>query len=214
MFRYRHRLPLSHGLSCALAATALLTAPGINAEIREIPAEEMTEAYIRDTTVIVRKKEGKDDEGQSRQRTVTIKPLEQGYNEGENLNSSQATGSGGVSSDSYQAETIANELAVQSSYNFTVVDPSQAQREETLRQVLGLEPGTPIDYNNLSFPTDVVTNTTPPAGVSSAITPGQFSISIPNSGNYQTQNFQTPGGEYQVNVTPSQITFTLNLPQQ
>lgn len=196
-----------HHLTLLFAGTLLL--PGVTlAEIREIPAEEMTEAYIKDTTVIVRKKKTEEN---GTGTEVKVKPLADQFSEGESLNANRSD-SGGAA-DNYQAEMINNDLAIRNSTGYDATDPLQAQREAYLRQVLGLDPGAPIDYNKLAFPTNVSTDITPPAGIGSVITPGQFSISIPNNGNYQSQNIQTPGGEYQVNITPSNITFTLNLPQ-
>lgn len=198
-----------HHLTLLFAGTLLLL-PGVTqAEIREIPAEEMTEAYIKDTTVIVRKKKTEESGSETE---VKVKPLTDQFSEGESLNASR--NDSGSAADNYQAEMINSDLAIRNSTGYNATDPLQAQREAYLRQVLGLDPGTPIDYNKLAFPTDISTDITPPPGIGSVITPGQFSISIPNNGSYQPQSIQTPGGEYQVNITPSNITFTLSLPQQ
>lgn len=43
-------------LAGAVLSLSIAASPLTFAEITEIPAEEMTESYIRDTTVIVRKK--------------------------------------------------------------------------------------------------------------------------------------------------------------
>ncbi len=203
-------LPLS-----LLLPGSILISITTQAEITEIPTEEMTEAYIKDTTVIVRHQaatqEGENLQGDA---SLRVSPLAEPYSETDQLNGNteipiQIT-------DQYLSEQRNNALLSQSSYDFRTpaLDPQQALREEYLRDALGLEPGTPIDYSNLQFPTNITPDITPPAGLGYNIAPGQFAISIPNSDNINAQTQQTPGGEYRIDVTPSEIIFTINLPQQ
>ena len=186
------------------------------AEIREIPAEEMTEAYISDTTVIVRKKQPQEDSSEQKTKTsVRVSPSQEAYREGENTAAEHNQSEILMTGDN-RAERTATELSSQQAYDFSVpdLDPQQAARDAYLRDILGLEAGTPIDYSNLQFPTSISTDITPPAGVGYDIAPGQFAISIPNAGNYPERRYATPGGEYQVDVTPSEIIFIINLPQK
>ncbi|UXD87618.1 hypothetical protein [Thalassolituus hydrocarboniclasticus] len=201
-------------LSLILPASILISASA-QAEITEIPPEEMTEAYIKDTTVIVRRQPAaqKAENGQG-DTSLRVSPLDKPYSESDQLKGGTEVPS--QIADQYLSEQRDNALLSQSTYDFQTptLDPQQALREEYLRDVLGLEPGTPIDYNNLQFPTTITPDNPPPAGLGYVIAPGQFSISIPNSDNINAQTHQTPGGEYQVEVTPSEIIFTINLPQQ
>ena len=198
-----------------LLPAGVLSSLNAQAEITEIPAEEMTEAYIRDTTVIVRRQPaGQSAENNPGDASLRVSPLDQPYNESASLK-------GGTKiptqiTDQYLSEQRDNALLNQDIYEFhtPTLDPQQAQREDYLRDVLGIEPGTPIDYSNLQFPTNITPDVTPPAGLGYTIAPGQFAISIPNSDNINAQTHQTPGGEYRVDVTPSEIIFTINLPQQ
>lgn len=188
----------------------LLTAATVSAEVREIPPEEMTETYIKDTTVIIQRR--KPAEENTSKQTIRVDELDQPYSEGEQTSAALDSL---PQTDNYQSEINNAELNAQAAYEFTSrsIDPSQAQREENLRSVMGLAPGTPIDYNNLSFPTDTAIGTIP-VGISTEINPGQFEIVIPNTGNYAPQTHTTPNGEYQVNVTQDDITFRINLPNQ
>jgi hypothetical protein len=201
-------------LSLILPASILISA-SVQAEITEIPPEEMTEAYIKDTTVIVRRQPAaqKAENGQE-DASLRVSPLDKPYSESDPLNGGTEVPS--QIADQYLSEQRDNALLTQSTYDFhtPALDPQQALREEYLRDVLGLEPGTPIDYGNLQFPTNITPDVTPPAGLGYNIAPGQFAISIPNSDNINAQTHQTPGGEYRIDVTPSEIIFTINLPQQ
>lgn len=198
-------LPLSLLLALSLSPLAL-------AEIREIPAEEMTEAYIRDTTVVVPQQTPP---SSSTGVSVTVKPLQTLPGEGP-----AAPGNDGPRpdltplTDQYLSEQRNQTLEQigRPGYEGAPFDPLQAQREEYLRALLGLESGVPIDYSSLQFPTNVPPASPPPAGIAHSIQPGQFTISIPNSNHYAPSSHQTPGGEYQINVTPSDIIFTINLP--
>lgn len=198
------------------SASLMLLSSISYAGIREIPPEEMTEAYIRDTTVIVpRQQTGQEQSGHS----IQIKPLD-------TLPATSGTAAPGDDSsarpdltplsDQYLSEQRNQSLQQQLNpqYQQPPFDPYQAQRDEYLRAILGLESGVPIDYSQLQFPTSAVPDIPPPAGIGHTIAPGQFSISIPNSSNYAPVTHQTPGGEYQVEVTPSDIIFTINLPQR
>ncbi|MCD8524114.1 MAG: hypothetical protein LRY66_12825 [Saccharospirillaceae bacterium] len=198
-----------------LLPVSILTSITTQAEITEIPAEEMTEAYIRDTTVIVRKQPaGQPAKDHQSDASLRVSPLDQPYDESADLKGGSEVPAQIM--DAYLAEQRNNALLNQNAFEFRSpsLDPQQALRDEYLRDVLGLEPGAPIDYSNLQFPTNITPDITPPAGIGHTIAPGQFAISIPNSDNINAQTHQTPGGEYRIDVTPSEIIFTINLPQQ
>ena len=58
-----------------------LAMPFANAEIVEIPAEEMTESYIKDTTVIIRKQAPS--EISKTRSVIRVSPIEDDFSEGE-----------------------------------------------------------------------------------------------------------------------------------
>lgn len=201
-------------IRCALLPCLLL--PGLaSADIREIPAAEMTEAYIRDSTVIIPQQKTTP-EREKKSLNVRVSPADEAYREGESLRpATESLSTTGNPADDNLAERNSAALDSLQTYDFSppLLDPAQAGRDAILRELLALDPATPIDYSSLQFPTTVSTDIPPPAGTSYDITPGQFSISIPNSNNYPSDSYVTPGGEYQVDVTPSDITFTISLPQ-
>ncbi len=187
------------------------------AGIREIPPEEMTEAYIRDNTVVIPRQNIDGQTGNTVQN-IDIKPLDTLPGQSSPQSGTDSTARPDLTplTDQYLSEQRDQSLQQQLSpqYPATNFDPLRSQREEYLRAVLGLESGAPIDFSQLQFPTTAIPDTPPPAGIGHTIAPGQFTISIPNSSGYAPSSHQTPGGEYQINVTPSDIIFTINLPQQ
>lgn len=183
------------------------------ADIKEISPEEMTESYIRDTTVIVPRAEP--NQGGVKADIVISEIEAQPTTADTPQNKAGARPDLAPVSDNYLAEQWNRSQAVQNQpqYNQPLLDPSQAQRDEYLRTILGLEAGTPIDYSQLQFPTSVAP-VTPPPGVAYDMKPGSFTISIPNTNNYAETSHQPVNGNYKVDVTPSDIIFTINLPQQ
>jgi hypothetical protein len=194
---------------------SILTAVGFHAaqaEIVEIPPEEMTEEYIKDTTVIVRKKAPVP--ANEKRTLIRVSPLEDNFSEGQTLNSE-------IDSfaliEQQQNLTItdqqANDLNARESYNFATpnMDPNKLAREDSLRTVLGLPDGVPIDYSTLQFPTGPTLN--PETGIGSTSGAQGFQLQIPNANGISTQSFTTPNGEFGVNVTPEGITFQMNTPR-
>ena len=194
----------------AMLALAI-AAPVAMAEIVEIPPEEMTEAYIKDTTVIVKKQIPVAE--QAPRAVIKVSPIEDDYSEGETAMESTTvvrTIQEGTTYDMIPQQNY--QLDAQTSYTFEspAYDPYLHANDAKLREVLGLEPGTPIDYNNLQFPVGVNTDGSSTASAD----PTQFQLVIPNSGNYAPGSFGTPNGEIGVNVTQDAITLQLNLPQR
>lgn len=202
----------------ALFALLLLSPAFVLADIQEIPPEEMTEAYIKDTTVIVRKQEQAKSTGNDK-TTIRVTPLEQGFSEGESL-SQQTPANGPVDTpDDYLSEHHETVLLQQSDYQFTApgLDPLQLSREQALRSASGeLQAlnGETIDLNNPQFPSSIPSSINPPMGTDLSSTPGQFVISIPNNNNYANRSYTTPNGEYQIDITSDRIDFRLNIPQR
>lgn len=200
-------------ITCFLPAvlTLAISAPVALAEIVEIPPEEMTEAYIKDTTVIVKKQLPVPQ--QAPRAVIKVSPIEEDYSEGETAMDSSTTVRTQQQSVTYDMIPQQNyQLDAQTSYTFESpsYDPYLHANDAKLREVLGLEPGAPIDYNNLQFPTGLNTDGSSTASADAS----QFQLVIPNSGNYAPASFGTPNGEIGVNVTQESITFQLNVPQR
>jgi len=197
-------------------SAALLSGVAI-ADIAEIPPEEMTQEYIKDTTVIVKKEMPVVIEEKPR-AVIRVSPLEDDFSEGETtlestdeLTAQQQALLNSIFSDNTAQQNY--QLEAQSSYAFQTpdYDPYLHANDDKLREVLGLEPGAPIDYDNLQFPATAQTNGVNALGSDN---PQQFQLVIPNSGNYSPSAFSTPNGEIGVTVTQDNIIFQMNAPQQ
>lgn len=197
------------------SSACLLAAPAM-ADIKEIPPEEMTEAYIRDTTVVVPQQPKS---SSANNVTVKVTPLE-------NIPGNDNIGPGDDRSarpdltpaaEQYLSEQRDRQLQQQQQPGFTQPQPTDANiaaREAYLRDLLGLKAGQPIDYNNLKFPVPSTLPPVPTGLTGYELKADQFSISIPNTNNHPALTQQTPGGEMKIDVTPSDIIFTINLPQR
>lgn len=205
------------------AITSFSAMADIRQSANELNAEEMTSAYIRDTTVILRQQPiatepmvNSNDEAAPQTVQVRVARLDDLYSDMDNIDHSALTQSLAALDDNVlQAlmERREQQLRQQeSAYDNGLLDPNLAQSEAYLRQVLNIPANQPIDYSNLGFPADLPI-IVPPSGIEYTNTTRQFTLAIPNNG-YAEQAFQTPGGEYQVNITPDQIQFTINLPGQ
>ncbi len=195
--------------TCLLAASAV-------ADIQEIPPEEMTEAYIRDTTVVVPQQ---NQNSSATAATVKVAPLEDlpGSNQATPGDDRSARPDLTPAAEQYLSEQRDRQLQQQQQLGFTQPQPTDANiaaREAYLRDLLGLKAGQPIDYNNLKFPVPSTLPTVPTGLTGYELKADQFSISIPNTNNHPALTQQTPGGEMKVDVTPSDIIFTINLPQR
>lgn len=203
-------------LTTTLVGCSLLLNLTATAEIREIPPEEMTEAYIRDTTVIVRKQQPDPEHNNKINAVIRVSPLEDDFSEGETTASATSANEyTPVAEQQYLGEHHSMELLNQVAYSFRapLADENKEVRDNALRAALNLQPGEEIDYNNLRFPNQIPDGTIPPLGTGVNTSPSQFVLSIPNNGNYTPRNYATPGGEYQIDITPDRINFTLNAPQ-
>lgn len=191
----------------------LLVSPATFAEIVEIPADEMTESYIKDTTVIVRKQAPTE---VSKTRTVIrVSPLEEDFSEG------QATAEG-TSLLRQAYEQLPPDTTAQTQYQFEaasnyqipapVYDADRHANDDRLRAILGLDVNEPIDYSNLQFPTGAAPDgTLLPDNL--AVSGPQFQIIIPNSNNYRPESYNSQNGEVGVSVTPDQIILQVNAPR-
>lgn len=219
--------PSASLLACFLY---LLAAPAM-ADITEIPAEEMTESYIQDTTVIVpkNKQEPLDD------INVTINPNE-GNRDSELLGERPEPNNEGLKrpdlkplSDDNLAKLQADSIRQQNSsldvplLNLNIQEYDNQLREQLRKnnislESLGIPASGPIDYSKLQFPTGLLPNTPIPElpngiGFDNSNSK-QFILTIPNTQGYRPSTEQTPGGEYQVKVDNNNIQFIINAPRQ
>ena len=208
----------------ALALSAAMFSAGSLADIKEIPADEMTEAYIKDTTVIVPKQQSSQDKA-----AVNVK-----------IAPNPAKGDSGMPADPNNAANKRPDLEPlldsnlakhqeyslqqqQSQVNVPNIDLLQKSRDDNLREVLtkygidfasvGVPATGPIDYSQLQFPN---LNMSSPSGTVSGSNNGsnQFIITIPtNQANTNGPQNLTPGGEYQMQINNNQLQFIINKPQ-
>ncbi|QQD24074.1 hypothetical protein GJQ55_06090 [Venatoribacter cucullus] len=195
--------------TCLLAASAV-------ADIQEIPPEEMTEAYIRDTTVVVPQQ---NQNSSATAATVKVAPLEDlpGSNQATPGDDRSARPDLTPAAEQYLSEQRDRQLQQQQQPGITQPQPTDANiaaREAYLRDLLGLKAGQPIDYNNLKFPMPSTLPPVPTGLTGYELKADQFSIRIPNTNDHPALTQQTPGGEMKVDVTPLDIIFTINLPQR
>tara|TARA_B100001245_G_scaffold236685_1_gene229923 strand:+ start:3465 stop:4256 length:792 start_codon:yes stop_codon:yes gene_type:complete len=189
-----------------------MTSAAAMAEITEIPPEEMTEAYIKDTTVIVR--EAREDELRKIIKAlITVFPIDETYSEGNTVadDSSAAIQAQAINERlTVDQQQYLLELAQQVSYDSPEMDMDRHANDEYLRQILNLDPGTPIDYSNLQFPDGAGAID----GNNFLFTNGsnQLQLVIQNPNGYAPATFSTPNGEIGVNITPENINLSINLP--
>lgn len=206
----------------AVALSAGFWAAFSTADIKEIPADEMTEAYIKDTTVIVPKQQGSQDK-----TAVSVK-----------IAPNPAKGDSGMPADPNNAANKRPDLEPlldqnlakhqeyslqqqQSQVNVPNLDLLQKNRDDNLRKILtennidftavGVPTTGPIDYSQLKF-----SNLSVSSGGLSGSNNGsnQFVITVPtNQANTNGPQNLTPGGEYQVQINNNQLQFIINKPQ-
>ncbi len=204
-----HRMQ-SQGFAIVLLLTGL--SPFSQADIEEIPAEELTEEYIRDTTIIVPRAQPQP----ARQLVnLQVSPAQPGYTAAQTARESAAIEQGVILPPDMSEQTQQQLLTTLSQqFDNPALNPNIGLSEQYLRDVLNLQAGEPINLNELRFPTDLTPNQPLTGGLGYMITPGQLTISIPNNNQYPERSYATPGGEYQVNVTDQRIEFTLDVGSQ
>ncbi len=189
------------------------------AEISSLSPEELTDTYIKDTTVIV-----KQPENQEPKTTIPVKlkvtPLEQAAQVlPEDKSPTQSTMSNDINT--------YNELNNLNALNNNLQPPIPSATSEFLKapvslpllkqiqEMYGLE-SLPTDLSNLGFnenmANDISIQSRLPSNTAFAADDKTLQFTIPNLGNFNTQQIQSPNGEISVNVDPSQIQYIINLP--
>jgi hypothetical protein len=192
-------------------------------EISSLTSEELTDTYIKDTTVIVRQQRP-----EKSTTTIPIKlkvtPLEQAT---QVLPQDQAHTLSSISHELTTYEDLNNQRALKNNLapqlplattKFIKAPTSEATLELIRNQyggAFGIAEGKPIDLASLGF-LSTLTPSNPeniPPGSSYQTSESSFTIKIPNIGNFNSQQISSPNGEIGINVTPSHIEYTLNLPK-
>lgn len=189
------------------------------AEISSLSTEELTDTYIKDTTVIVRQKEAVETTP-STPVNLKVTPLEEATQvlpQDQTHTLSSITHELTTYDDLNSQRALDNNLAPQlplATTEFLRAPVSEAVLND-IRQAYGIDAAQPVDLTALPFlatmapanPSEI------PVGSSYQTTASSFTIRIPNLGNFNSQQIASPNGEIGVNVTPSHIEYTLNLPK-
>lgn len=189
------------------------------AEISSLSSEELTDTYIQDTTVIVRQQKEKQPT-QSVPVKLKVTPLEKAT---QMLPEDQTGTMSSVSHELATYDDLNNQRALENNLSpqlpASTTEFLKAPVPESVlnqvRQAYGISAGEQVDLTALPFLSNL-TPTNPgeiPAGTSYQTTESSFTITIPNLGNFNSQQISSPNGEIGVNVTPSHIEYTLNLPK-
>jgi hypothetical protein len=189
-------------------------------EISTLTASELTDTYIKDTTVIVRPTQAPTEAVDKVRVKLKISPIEETTQIRPHDDEKYLT----EISEELNTYTELNEQAALSNNlqlltaiptdNFLTPQPSEDVLNR-VRAAYGLELGEPIDLTSLAFKTNLTPTLglTNPSQAKLTTTESSFTIRIPNTGNFNSQNIASPNGEIGVNVTPSHIEYTLNLPK-
>ncbi len=191
------------------------------AEISSLTSEELTDTYIKDTTVIVRQQK---QEAQNTAIPVKLKvtPLEQAT---QVLPQDQTHKVSSISNELSTYDDLNNLLALDNdilaplpvSTTEFLKAPASEDAIQAIRnsygEAQGVIEGKPIDLTSLPFLTNLRPSDISVPTDDYHITENSFTINIPNLGNFNSQQIQSPNGEIEVNVTPSQIQYTINLPK-
>lgn len=191
-------------------------------EISSLTSEELTDTYIKDTTVIVRPQKSEPVSTEDVRVQLKVSPLEETTQilpqENEQTLSAINPALTTYTELSEQARLSAelSPQAPEASTTFLLPPPSDTALSEIRKAYYGNDTSKIIDLSTESFNQDVAKGfdfagqglplNTLTADESS------FTLRIPNLGNFNSQNFATPNGEVGVNVTPSHIEYTVNLP--
>ena len=191
------------------------------AEISSLSTEELTDTYIKDTTVIVRQKETVETTP-STPVNLKVTPLEAAT---QVLPQDQTHALSSIShelttyDDLNNQRALDNNLAPQLPMATTEFLRGPASEvaisdiRDTYGAAQGVIDGKSFDLTTLPFLTTLKPSDISVPNDSYQITDNSFTIRIPNLGNFNSQQIASPNGEIGVNVTPSHIEYTLNLPK-
>ncbi len=204
------------------AIPLLLLASSVTwSEISSLSSEELTDTYIKDTTVIVRQQKT-DKSSVSVPVQLKVTPLEEAT---QVLPQDQVHTTSAISHELSNYDDLNKQRALDSNLapqlplattQFLKAPPSEAAIQAIRRKYgaeQGVIPGQSFDLTTLPFLTDLRPSDISVGADTYEITDNSFTIRIPNLGNFNSQQISSPNGEIGVNVTPSHIEYTLNLPK-
>jgi hypothetical protein len=198
----------------------LLASTSTWSEISSLSASELTDTYIKDTTVIVRPEQPTHDVNEKVRVKLKVSPLEETASTVPNESEAKLS----AISEDINSYTELNEQAALSTNlqptlpavttQFITPQPSEEALSQ-IRNAYGIDSDTAIDLTSLSFKDTLIPDIGLPntGDAQYSTTSDSFTISIPNTGNFNSQNITSPNGEIGINVTPSRIEYTLNLPK-
>ncbi len=189
---------------CGVLFSALL-----QAEITEIPTQELTDSYIRDTTIIVQKKAPTVFKKDNLYIKVNAKPY----------SSAQSIEQQDLILKPQEKTNINTEIKLESPANYQFLTQQQAtsydhqkhQREKDIRKKYNIPYNKPLDLNTLSLPLSENGKYNLGTGKSYQVTKRALEIRIPNTKGFNAQAIKTQDGTYDVQVTPTDVIFKFNL---
>lgn len=190
------------------------------AEISSLSAEELTDTYIKDTTVIVRQPK-KEVPKINIPVNLKITPLEQQTQilPQDQMQTITTTNPGIHNYDdlnNFRALDNNLQVGLPSSTGQLIQEPKSAALLQQIQDKYGLD-SLPTDLTTLGFNSnmanDISIQSQLPSGTQFSADDRSMTFSIPNLGNFNSQQIKSPNGEIGVNVTPSQIQYTINLPR-
>lgn len=203
-----------------LLANSLLISSLAYAEISSLTSEELTDTYIKDTTVIVRQKK---QEVPKKTIPVSLKvtPLEKAA---QVLPEDQTHSVSSISNELSTYDDLNNLSALnrntqpplpETTTEFLKAQPSLSVLKQ-IQDAYGLDK-LPTDLTTLGFnqnmANDIAIQSNLPNNTGFAADDKSMIFTIPNLGNFNTQQIQSPNGEIAVDVNPSQIQYIINLPK-
>jgi hypothetical protein len=207
-------------ISTTCIATLLLMINAVaRAEISTLSPEELTDTYIKDTTVIVRQRKEQDVTSSLPVR-LKVTPLEQAtqvlpedQNHSISAISHELSTYDGLNNQSALENNLTPQLPIATAQFLR--EPLSEELLDSVRQAYGIGETEDIDISTLPFLTNLIPSNPGdiPIGTSYQFTENSFSITIPNIGNFNSQQITSPNGEIGVNVNPSTIEYILNLPE-
>lgn len=200
----------------------LTISAGSIADIETLSQDELTDTYIKDTTVLVKQKEAEPEPVATATVQLKVSPIEK---EAQVLPQDPIHNLDPISNEmqSYeylnQNAALANGAIPNVQIPMTLTDQQAAMRDEFIRSKLNLAPNEPIDPSALSFNYDgyfddrqkVLNNGQ--TGNLPTVSANSITFTIPNSMGAATQQHTSPNGEVSVNVTPSKIEYILTAPR-
>jgi hypothetical protein len=193
----------------------------LNSVISSLTSEELTDTYIKDTTVIVRQPKQAETSDKIPVK-LKVTPLEQAA---QVLPEDQTHKISSISNELNTYDDLSSLRALDNDIQIplpaTTTEFLKAPLNDDLitlfKQQLKVDIADPADLTGLKFNENLATNLNSSLPIDSlnsiSANEQSFTLTIPNTGNFNSQQIQSPNGEIAVNVTPSQIQYTINLPK-